>query len=99
MYRLQGSQSQSTKVNTLREILTPTSKSSPDLLLGFDANQPKLFLESSFPTHEVATFFLSKMMSLRHFQIIQQAVMTNSLKMLLPKSALACNIVSKGSRL
>jgi hypothetical protein len=51
---LQSSQSQNTKANTLREILTPTSKSSPDLLLSFDANQPKLFLESNFPTHEIA---------------------------------------------
>ena len=57
MYRLQGSQiQQEKKRNTLSEIMTPINKSTPNLLLGFDANQPKLFLESSFPTHKVASF-------------------------------------------
>jgi hypothetical protein len=56
MYRLQGSQSQKAeKGNALCEILTPTSKGIPDFLLGFDANQPNLFLEGRFP---ILKFFL-----------------------------------------
>ena len=99
MYRLQGSQiQQEKKRNTLSEIMTPINKSTPNLLLGFDANQPKLFLESYFAT-QLAAAFLSKMVSFLDFYITQQAAMTNSLKILLPKSALACNIMSKGSRL
>ena len=51
MYRLQGSQiQQEKKRNTLSEIMKPINKSTTNLLLGFGANQPKLFLESYLPT-------------------------------------------------
>lgn len=43
------------KGNTLCEILAPTSKGIPDFLLGFDANQPKLFLEGRFPVVKFLT--------------------------------------------
>lgn len=63
----------------------------------FDGNKPMLFLESSVPTHVIASFSVKDVIST--LPDYRAGCETNSLEILLPKSALACDIISRGSRL
>jgi hypothetical protein len=69
------------------KILTPPKNRLTSLLLRFDTNQTKFISEGSHPRVHVKLLFF-KITPFLVFQITQHAVITNSPKMLLPKTVL-----------